>query len=221
MSDFLRQNIPVIVAAVAVVGLWLLLRNKATRLDSMSDFDAKVAKGQPLVLEFFSNGWMRCLASKPIVNGIENDLKGKADVIHLNMLSRLGREIAGRYEVKGAPTTIILNNTGDVVYQHAGLPNRKTVVGQVMNPAAWKTWRNRCFAVVDACGRDLDKAFAGLKHLLDLQVREDRDLPGTDSENVPGKTELWHLAAKPTRSFRTWPTPLLDGAGTHGLTTRF
>ena len=77
---------------------------------------------------------MPCLAAKPIVNGIENDLKGQADVIRLNMLSRLGREIAGRYEVKGAPTTIILNNTGDVVYQHAGLPNRKTVVDQVTNP---------------------------------------------------------------------------------------
>ena len=56
MSDFLRENIPVIVAAVSVFGLWLLLRIKATRLDSMSDFDAKVAQGQPLVLEFFSNG---------------------------------------------------------------------------------------------------------------------------------------------------------------------
>ena len=56
MSDFLRENIPLIVATVCVVGLWLLLRNKATRLDSISDFDAKVAQGRPLVLEFFSNG---------------------------------------------------------------------------------------------------------------------------------------------------------------------
>ena len=79
---------------------------------------------------------MPCLATKPIVNGIENDLKGKADVVRLNMLSRLGREIAARYEVKGAPTTVVLNNAGDVVYQHAGMPNRKTVVGRVTSLGA-------------------------------------------------------------------------------------
>ncbi len=74
---------------------------------------------------------MRCLAAKPIVNGIEKDLQGKAKVLRFNMLSNFGREVANRYEVQSAPTTIVLDGADNVVYRHAGIPNRNTVVAQV------------------------------------------------------------------------------------------
>ena len=74
---------------------------------------------------------MPCLVAKPIVNGIEKDLQGQAEVIRLNMLSKLGREIAARYGVNAAPTTIVLDSSGESVYQHAGMPDRKLVVGHV------------------------------------------------------------------------------------------
>lgn len=72
---------------------------------------------------------MRCLAAKPIVNGIEKDLEGKAEVVRLNLLSREGREIARRYEVMGAPTLLVLDARGKVVYGKQGIPDRKAVVG--------------------------------------------------------------------------------------------
>lgn len=75
---------------------------------------------------------MPCLASKPIVNGIENDLKGKVEVIRLNMLTQLGREIGTRYKVGAVPTTVIVDRKGDVSYQQAGIPNRVTIVQEAL-----------------------------------------------------------------------------------------
>ena len=55
--DWLLVEIPVldipVVVVAALVGLWLLLRNKATPLDSTSELDGLVGQGDPVVLEFF------------------------------------------------------------------------------------------------------------------------------------------------------------------------
>ena len=66
--------------------------------------------------------------AKPIVNGIEKDVEGRAKVIRVNMLSKLGREIARSCDVKAVPTTIIFDGAGTESYRHAGLPNRKDIV---------------------------------------------------------------------------------------------
>ena len=66
--------------------------------------------------------------AKPIVNGIERDLKGRARVVRLNLLSRVGREVAGAYGVAAVPTTLVFDGAGDVRYRQEGLPSRKRVV---------------------------------------------------------------------------------------------
>lgn len=47
-------NIPV-VAVLFFVGLWFLLRTRATPLDSSAELDGRIGVGSPVVLEFFSN----------------------------------------------------------------------------------------------------------------------------------------------------------------------
>jgi hypothetical protein len=55
MVQFLQEKYPVLILAASGLVAWLLLRSRATKFDSVGDFDSKVGK-QPLVLEFFSNG---------------------------------------------------------------------------------------------------------------------------------------------------------------------
>lgn len=71
---------------------------------------------------------MPCLVAKPIVDGIEKDLQGRAQVVRLNALSSPGRDIAARYGVMGVPTTIVLNGSGDVIHRQVGIPSRKKIV---------------------------------------------------------------------------------------------
>ncbi len=74
---------------------------------------------------------MACLTAKPIVDGIEKDLRGKAEVVRLNMLSRLGREIASRYGVPAVPTLVVLDGDGNVIHKRTGRPDRREVVARV------------------------------------------------------------------------------------------
>ncbi len=74
---------------------------------------------------------MSCLVAKPIVDGIEKDLKGKAEVVRLNMLNRVGREAASRYGVPAVPTLVVLDADGNVIHHHTGKPNRREVVARV------------------------------------------------------------------------------------------
>lgn len=71
---------------------------------------------------------MPCLAAKPIVDGFEKDLQGRARVIRLDVTRELGRETAVRYGVRGVPTTVVIDGDGEVALRQAGFPSRKKVV---------------------------------------------------------------------------------------------
>ena len=69
--------------------------------------------------------------AKPIVNGIEKDLQGRARVVRVNLLSKLGRELARAYGVTAIPAMIIFDGGGRVQFSHHGVPNRQRVVNEV------------------------------------------------------------------------------------------
>lgn len=68
--------------------------------------------------------------AKPIVDGIEKDLAGRARVVRFNVSDEQGRDVALRYGVRGLPTTIVVGGDGEVIELHAGLPPRKKIVAQ-------------------------------------------------------------------------------------------
>ena len=70
--------------------------------------------------------------AKPVVDGIEKDLEGTAQVIRLSIMSELGSRVAQRYGVRGVPTIVVLDGSGEVVGQSVGMPDRAELVAQVM-----------------------------------------------------------------------------------------
>lgn len=69
--------------------------------------------------------------AKPIVDGLEKKLNGKAEVIRLNVFSRVGQQAARRYGVRGVPSLIVVDGSGQAVYGQAGIPRPGQVVDQV------------------------------------------------------------------------------------------
>ena len=67
--------------------------------------------------------------AKPIVDGIERDLKGSARLIRVDMATKLGRERARRFGVDSIPTLIALDANRSEVYRHTGMPDREAIVG--------------------------------------------------------------------------------------------
>ena len=55
--DWLLVDIPVIevpvILVAGLIGLWLLVRNRATSFGSSSELEAAIGRGEPVVLNFF------------------------------------------------------------------------------------------------------------------------------------------------------------------------
>ena len=68
---------------------------------------------------------------KPIVDGLEKQLAGKAEVVRLDVMSNVGRAAAARYGVRGLPTLVLVDGNGQPVYSQAGIVRPSPVIEQV------------------------------------------------------------------------------------------
>jgi hypothetical protein len=55
LRTFLRANGALLIVVAVAVGGWLFLRTSATPLESAASLDRVLARGEPVVLEFFGN----------------------------------------------------------------------------------------------------------------------------------------------------------------------
>ncbi len=65
--------------------------------------------------------------AKPIVDGIEKDLAGRATMIRLDVTKNVGQRIASRYQVRVLPTLLILDEQGHIRQMYEGLPDRQQI----------------------------------------------------------------------------------------------
>jgi thioredoxin-like negative regulator of GroEL len=72
-----------------------------------------------------------CLVAKPIVDGLENDLQGRARVMRLNVLNSVGMNAARRFGVRAVPTFVVFDGQGKVIEVQIGMPNRAKITSAV------------------------------------------------------------------------------------------
>ena len=71
---------------------------------------------------------MSCLVAKPVVDGIEQALEGRASVYRVNITSADGRQLAGHYGIRMLPTLIVVDGQGEAVLQQTGHLNKAAVL---------------------------------------------------------------------------------------------
>jgi thioredoxin-related protein len=69
--------------------------------------------------------------AKPVVDGLERELEGQAQVLRLNVRDAVGGKLAMRYGVRGVPTLVLLNGAGEVVLKQVGMPERVEIIDTV------------------------------------------------------------------------------------------
>lgn len=81
-------------------------------------FDEFISQSELPVLVDFWAGWCGpCKMMEPIIKEIAHSLKGKINVIKVNVDRK--QHIAARYQVRGIPTFILFKD-GNVVWQTSG-----------------------------------------------------------------------------------------------------
>jgi thioredoxin-related protein len=66
---------------------------------------------------------MACLASRPIVDGIEREFENSIHVIHLNVRDPAVRTFEQRYRFQFTPTFVFLDGEGKEVWRSVGVLN--------------------------------------------------------------------------------------------------
>ncbi len=56
---------------------------------------------------------------------------GEVDVVHLNVTSRIGREVGGRYGVKVVPASLLFNREGELLTRVNGVPKKEALLAQI------------------------------------------------------------------------------------------
>jgi hypothetical protein len=55
------------------------------------------------------------------VDRLEQDVRGQATVVRIDLLSKVGREAASKYGVKLIPAVVVFDGHGQVILQQSGL----------------------------------------------------------------------------------------------------
>lgn len=69
--------------------------------------------------------------AKPAVDRLQRELEGQADVLRIDVMSRVGNALAQRYGVRAVPTFLVFDGQGEIIYAQAGFPDRAAVIAAV------------------------------------------------------------------------------------------
>ena len=62
-----------------------------------------------------------------MVDGLERELGDRVQVLRLDVLSPVGRAAASAYAVRAAPTFVLFDGGGEVVYYQVGFPGKAVI----------------------------------------------------------------------------------------------
>lgn len=69
--------------------------------------------------------------AKPVVDRLERDLEGEALVLRLSTWGSVGRQLASRYGVRGVPTFLLFDGSGNMVHYQVGRLDADQVKAQI------------------------------------------------------------------------------------------
>lgn len=62
---------------------------------------------------------------------LERDLEGQAQVLRLSAWSSVGRQLAARYGVRGVPTFLLFDGSGELIHYQAGRLNAERMKAEI------------------------------------------------------------------------------------------
>jgi thiol-disulfide isomerase/thioredoxin len=145
MQFFNHYSAPILAALLLAGGLslvlrgggktrhWLILGGATVALGAAWWVFQPVAKpatplvGQPVLLELQSPYCLGCVAMKPVVDRLENELRGKLVVRRVDIQSAEGRELVSQYGIELTPTFIFFGTSGKEQWRSVGQPDAARV----------------------------------------------------------------------------------------------
>jgi len=84
------------------------------------ELQAAIASGQPVLVDFYADWCGPCRAMKPTVHELEDELRGKLQVVQINVDQ--DPYLAQQYGVRGIPCFVVIKGGSEVGRQVGGVP---------------------------------------------------------------------------------------------------
>ena|GEM_PF-517375 len=126
-------------AATLTLGYVLVLRPGDSDVASVQSADDMIANGQPTMIEFFSNYCAGCVAARPevdaLVNEIDAQLGGSFNVLRIDIHTDFGRILRERYEFSFSPEFLLFDGNGVIVSRTHTPPSLEQINALVQDNA--------------------------------------------------------------------------------------
>lgn len=103
-------------AVVFGVG-WLALRPGENDISEIQTAEKTLANGRPTFLEFFSNYCMGCIAARPVVDALVDDIQDRFNIMRVDIHTELGRAMRQRYGFSYSPEFVLFDAAGQEVWR--------------------------------------------------------------------------------------------------------
>lgn len=106
----------------------LLASNAFAELPSGNQFtiQAALASGRPTIVDFGARSCIPCKKMAPILEQLEKEYKGRANVIFVDVWQN--NKIGGNYRVQMIPTQIFFDAKGKESGRHIGFMDRQPII---------------------------------------------------------------------------------------------
>jgi len=98
--------------------------------NDMETFQQLIQSTTPLLVDFHAEWCGPCKMMAPVIKEIAQEVDGKARIIKVDIDKN--PEAASKYDVRAVPTLMIFKN-GRVVWKHAGMIDRHSLMQQILN----------------------------------------------------------------------------------------
>jgi thioredoxin 1 len=109
------------VVVVAFGAAWWTLRTGegTTRDAAQAQLVIRQAH-QPVLVEFYSDYCVGCMAARPTLDMLEEELKDQLKVIRLDVASGAGEDLGRQLQASATPTFILFDASGNEVWRSVG-----------------------------------------------------------------------------------------------------
>ncbi|MCS6869928.1 MAG: thioredoxin family protein [Anaerolineae bacterium] len=120
-----------LVLLIALGAFWFAARPTDTpEVRTLSDVEARLGRGTPVVLELYSEYCLGCMAQSSAVEALQQALGERAAVLRLSIHTEVGAALWTRYKGETTPTFIIFDGEGREARRTNVVPSVAQVLGQ-------------------------------------------------------------------------------------------
>jgi len=88
--------------------------------DSLTSPSGAAGVGQPTLMDFYADWCGPCIAMKPVVHELANELQGKLRVVEVNVDEN--PDLARHYNVRSIPCFVVLKDNKEVTRRTGSMP---------------------------------------------------------------------------------------------------